>query len=203
MARLVSLGVLIGILIAVTIVFYQVMSSFLLPLFLAALVVVVFGPLYRWLLPRCRAKRHMAAALATVAIGAVAILPAAVISIMAAGEAISMSKRFDANQIEHLVARVRRKAGLDMPMLGQLRQMESTLSDSKWDSPFAVDHHALVTQVMQAVEELDRDLATADLPWLRSGKEAAKNALAKLRASAESLQKVQQDRKSTRLNSSH
>ena len=77
MARLVSLGVLIGILIAVTIVFYQVMSSFLLPLFLAALVVVVFGPLYRWLLPRCRAKRHMAAALATVAIGAVAILPAA------------------------------------------------------------------------------------------------------------------------------
>ena len=41
MARLVSLGVLIGILIAVTIVFYQVMSSFLLPLFLAALVVVV------------------------------------------------------------------------------------------------------------------------------------------------------------------
>lgn len=189
MARLVSLGVLIGILIAVTILFYQVMSSFLLPLFLAALVVVVFGPLYRWLLPRCRAKRHVAAAVATVAVGAIAILPAAVLSIMAAGEALSMSKRFDANQIEHLVARVRRKAGLDMPMLGQLRKMESTLSDSKWDSPFGVDHHALVTQVMESVEELDRDLATADLPWLRSGKDAATTALAKFRESAEALQK--------------
>ena len=66
MARLVSFAVLIVILILIALLFFRVMASFMLPLFLAALLVVVFHPLYRWTLVRCRNQRYVAAALTTI-----------------------------------------------------------------------------------------------------------------------------------------
>ena len=63
MARIVSLVVLIVILLAVGGLFLQVMAGFLLPLFLALLLVVIFGPLAR-LVPeevrRARSDRGVA-----------------------------------------------------------------------------------------------------------------------------------------------
>ena len=65
MARFVSLLVLVAILVIISIIFFQVMAGFFVPLFLAALHGVVVQPLYRWTLLKCRGYRHLAAGITT------------------------------------------------------------------------------------------------------------------------------------------
>ena len=65
MARFVSLLVLVAILVIISIIFFQVMAGFFVPLFLAALLGVVVQPLYRWTLYQCRGYRHVAAGITT------------------------------------------------------------------------------------------------------------------------------------------
>ena len=65
MARIVSLVVLVAILLVIGGLFFRVMANFLLPLFLALLLVVMFGPLYRWFRDRCRGHARIAAVLTT------------------------------------------------------------------------------------------------------------------------------------------
>ena len=57
MARIVSLIVLVAILLVIGRLVFQVMAGFLLPLFLALLLVVMFGPLYEWFRVRSRGQR--------------------------------------------------------------------------------------------------------------------------------------------------
>ena len=52
MTRLVSLGVILGLVAVFGLLSLRVMSGFLLPLLLAAMLVVIFGPLHRWLRDR-------------------------------------------------------------------------------------------------------------------------------------------------------
>ena len=54
MARIISLVVLVAILALMAVLFFQVMASFLLPAFLALLLVVIFGPVHRWFVARCK-----------------------------------------------------------------------------------------------------------------------------------------------------
>ena len=65
---LLALVVLVVILLLMAGLFFQVMANFLLPLFLAVLLVVMFGPLHRWFRRRCHGHERIAAALTTVAI---------------------------------------------------------------------------------------------------------------------------------------
>ena len=57
MARIISLVVLIAILLAIAGLFFRVMASFWLPLFLALLLVVMFGPLHDWFSAPMRGPR--------------------------------------------------------------------------------------------------------------------------------------------------
>jgi predicted PurR-regulated permease PerM len=75
MARIVSLIVLIVILLVIAGLFFQVMANFLLPLFLAVLLVVMFGPLNRWFRGRCRGHDRIAAMLTTGTIMLMVLIP--------------------------------------------------------------------------------------------------------------------------------
>ena len=55
MPRVISFIVLLAIVLLVGAVFFQVMAQFLVPLFLACVLVVVFEPLHRWILMRLAA----------------------------------------------------------------------------------------------------------------------------------------------------
>jgi len=61
MARIVSFLVLIAILVILSIIFFQVMAGFFVPLFLAALLGVVVQPIYQWMLNLCRGYSYLAA----------------------------------------------------------------------------------------------------------------------------------------------
>jgi predicted PurR-regulated permease PerM len=87
MAKIVSFIVLVVILLLIGGLFLQVMAGFLLPLFLAMLLVVIFGPLNRWFRRRCGKHERIAAMLTTVSIMLLVLIPMLVLLLEAGLEA--------------------------------------------------------------------------------------------------------------------
>lgn len=75
MPRLISFIVLLAIVLLVGAVFFQVMAQFMVPLFLACVLLVVFQPLHRWVLHYLPKYPRVAALATTVAILLVVLLP--------------------------------------------------------------------------------------------------------------------------------
>ncbi len=75
MARIVSFVVLVAILLAIAALFFQVMAGFLLPLFMAVLLAVMFGPLHRWFMAKCKGHDRVAAGLTTASIIVILSIP--------------------------------------------------------------------------------------------------------------------------------
>ncbi len=75
MARIVSFVVLVAILLVAAGLFFRVMAGFLLPMFMAVLLVIMFGPLHLWILGRCKGHDRLAAGLTTAAILLIVLLP--------------------------------------------------------------------------------------------------------------------------------
>jgi predicted PurR-regulated permease PerM len=92
MARIVSFVVLLLILLAIFGLFFRVMADFLLPMFLAVLLVVIFSPLHVWIQKRCKNHDRVAAMLTTAAIGLIFFVPAAYILFQAAQEGGNLGK---------------------------------------------------------------------------------------------------------------
>jgi predicted PurR-regulated permease PerM len=86
-ARIVSLVVLVVILLLMAGLFFQVMAGFFLPLFLALLLVVIFGPLHRWFRNRSGGHARLAAALTTASILLMVLIPLLTLLIAAGYEA--------------------------------------------------------------------------------------------------------------------
>jgi len=75
MARVVSFVVLVVILLVIAALFFMVMANFLLPMFLAVLLVIIFGPVHQWMLLKCKGRDRVAAGLTTGAILLILIIP--------------------------------------------------------------------------------------------------------------------------------
>jgi predicted PurR-regulated permease PerM len=73
--RVVSFIVLVGILLIIGAIFFKVMAAFVLPLFLAAVLVVVFKPLHMWVRERLPGRVRLAALATTTLIMLVVLLP--------------------------------------------------------------------------------------------------------------------------------
>ena len=74
--RVVSFIVLLAILLLIGTMFFQVMANFVVPLFLAAVLVVVFEPLHIWARLKLPGRPRAAAMLTTVLIVLTVVLPA-------------------------------------------------------------------------------------------------------------------------------
>lgn len=79
MPRVVSFIVLLAVIILIGSMFFQVMVQFIVPLFLAAVLVVIFKPLHLWVVSRCEDKPRLAAAITTSLIVMIVLLPLGVI----------------------------------------------------------------------------------------------------------------------------
>ena len=77
MSRNLSLLILFGTVVAIGVLFFKVVWPFLFPLFFAAVLTVLFRPFFGWVNRHCHGRRHIAAALVTVAVIAVVVLPLA------------------------------------------------------------------------------------------------------------------------------
>jgi len=74
-ARIVSFVVLVAILLVFAGLFIQVMADFLLPMFLALMLVIMFGPLHRWFKAKCKGHDRIAAGLTTLSILLIVLVP--------------------------------------------------------------------------------------------------------------------------------
>ena len=115
MSRVVSFVVLVAILLVIAAAFFRVMSSFLLPLFLAVLLVVMFRPVHRWIACRCRGRERLAAGLTTLVILAIVLLPMLGILAQAALEAGTMARDWNSASIKQKLTSLREKLGLQLP----------------------------------------------------------------------------------------
>src|SRR5213080_2507470 len=113
MARFVSLLVLIAILVIISIIFFQVMAGFFVPLFLAALLGVVVQPLYQWMLVQCRGYRHLAAGITTTLVAMIVLLPIGFIVATATMEGLSLIDRLQIGEVRGRLAEIRREFHLE------------------------------------------------------------------------------------------
>lgn len=99
MAKTLSFVVLVTLIVLVGAVFFAVMQQFLLPLFLAILLVIMFRPLHEWIGKKFPQRPHTVAALTTLAIVAIVLLPLMVIFLQAGMEAVAVAQSADPDEL--------------------------------------------------------------------------------------------------------
>ena len=129
LSRILSVVMLIFGILAVGALFYKVMAGFFVPLFLAALLVVLFRPVYLRILERSKNRRQLAAMATTLLIMTVVLLPIFLLLSVAASQFTAMVSHVNFNDISAALDRGREQIGISLPYAEQFRRLDS-LSDS-------------------------------------------------------------------------
>ena len=171
-SRYVSFGLLLGVIVIFGVVFYEVMAQFLVPLFLAALLVVVFRPLHRWIQEKCGGRQKLSALLTTASVLLVVLIPIGMLLVMAAAEGRQAYSQFSATKIAQNLKRVRTNLKLDMPSERELRLIDKELTELQGDlvlTPLEEDQHQIG---LYEVQEAGKVLAQEQgLEWPEKNEE--------------------------------
>jgi len=182
MARIISFIVLVAILLVMGALFFQVMAGFFVPLFLAVLLVVMFRPVHRWFVSRCRGRERLAAGLTTLAILAIVMAPLLLVLIQAGFEASSIARHWDSAVVKEKLAVLRQQTGLLLPpepVLASLDRLDTAIESCRQpghapDRPQLAEMSAaldellvLMTAELRAAKEIPAWSATQDPKRLR------------------------------------
>lgn len=115
MTRMVSFGVLIVLIIAIGFLSYEVMSTFLLPLFLAAMLTVLFHPVHDWFTKQVRGRTRLAALLTTLLILLSVLLPSLALGLLAFSESSDLFRRLDRDDISRKISMLQTRLSLGPP----------------------------------------------------------------------------------------
>ena len=165
MSRWLSLALLLGVIVAVSIIFYQVMIGFVLPLFLAAILVVIFRPLHAWFLQRWKNRPHTAAALTTTVVVLIVIAPAVLLTMMAAVEASSLPAQLNDQKIKQKITDLRRKLKLEYEFADEVRYLElsvASLHEEAQKGATAIGEPQAYQRLVDAAEHLHNRLVAAN-----------------------------------------
>ncbi|MDY0167718.1 MAG: AI-2E family transporter [Thermoguttaceae bacterium] len=100
MARIVSFTILIAILLAMSALFLWVMADFILPIFLALLLVVMFGPVHRWFVDKFQGRVRLAALATTGTILLSVLIPLTGVLALAANESVKLYEHLKGAQLD-------------------------------------------------------------------------------------------------------
>jgi len=163
-SRYVSFGLLLGVILIFILLFYGVMAKFLIPLFLAALLVVVFRPLHQWILKKCGGRQRIGAMLTTAAVMLTVLVPISLILMLAAAEGRTAYQQFNTSQIFDGVSKIRTNLNLDLPQ--EVRVIESELAAAQQNiglGPRQEDEHRqLLFDVHESAKKISHEKG---LPW--------------------------------------
>jgi predicted PurR-regulated permease PerM len=164
MTRMASLLVLIAILVIITFLFYRVMAGFILPLFLAVLLAVIFRPIHRWMLSRFRGRDTLCAGLTTGAILCIVLLPLAGILGLAAREGYKAYKTFDRKTLRDKLGDLGSKFGFERPYAPTITSLDSLILDLPESLPVADGAVGARTcdtlqEILTKVDKLRQELA--------------------------------------------
>jgi len=163
-SRYISLGLLIAIILIFVFLFYEVMAQFVVPLFLAALLVVVFRPLHQWILAKCGGRETLGALITTAAIMLAVLVPICLLLVLAAAEGRAAFRQFNTAQIYDGVQKVRTSLKLDLPKSVQV--IETELEQAQQAVGLGVsrqtEHARLLGDVCQSAKQISEENS---LPW--------------------------------------
>ncbi|RLS44121.1 MAG: AI-2E family transporter [Planctomycetota bacterium] len=151
MTRLVSLAVLMGLVALFGLLSFRVMASFLLPMLLAAMLVVIFSPLHRWVRERTRWPDWAAAAVTTVAVVLIVLTPIALVLFRAGGDAVAILRRpegirLDPHVLDGLVARFNELTGLQITAESVNGELKRLIEE--WIGPIAARAPAVIAKIL-------------------------------------------------------
>ncbi len=157
MSRLVSFVVLAAILAVIATLFYRVMAGFLLPLFLAAVLVIMFRPLHAWYLARCGKRTRLAAGLTTLTILLIVLAPSALLVTRAAAEMVALASLFDTRAAHRKLDKLRQRLGLALPpeqVRSLMADLDRTLREWQTDRPTQAQAAAGANALLQKADRL-------------------------------------------------
>ncbi len=151
MTRIVSFAVLVGLVALFGLLSLRVMASFLLPLLLAAMLVVIFGPLHRRLRDRLGLADWMAAGLTTVIVLVIVLVPLGLLVTRAVADAMSMVRspeavRLDPAVLGRLMEGVNEATGLHLTADGINAELHRLAED--WLAPIAARAPVVIGKVV-------------------------------------------------------
>ena len=127
MSRKISFWILLGVIFLMVIIFFRVMASFLVPMFLAAILCVMFGPVHVWIFKKVNGRPRTAALLTTGTILLVVLVPLIILITLAILESREIVSKLDANSIKNKAEKVRTSLKLDFPYKEDFESIESAL----------------------------------------------------------------------------
>lgn len=158
--RAISFVMLVTIIIVIGFLFYRVMANFLLPLFLAALLVVIFRPLHRRLFVKLGGRVRLAAGLTTAIILLIVLIPLGLVLFLAVSEGIELAANLDVRTAQQRLSRLREALGLGSPFADELRKIDQGLQELSQKIDEQPDLAPLVaSKLLQRVNELETRLA--------------------------------------------
>lgn len=163
-ARYFSFAMLLGVIVLVGVLFYEVMVGFFIPLFLAMILVVIFRPLHKWIASKFNDRPSIAALSTTVIVLLMVLVPLAVVLILAAVEGQEAVSRFNVAQFSEGAIKIRSKLHLELPRSITVIEREmKILEQYKTLSVESEDMHRLALfEAESAARELS---ATINLDW--------------------------------------
>jgi predicted PurR-regulated permease PerM len=188
MARFVSFLVLVAILVITSIIFFQVMAGFFVPLFLAALLGVVVQPLYRWILDQCRGYRHLAAGITTTLVALIVLLPIGLVVTTATLEGLSLLDQLQLADVRTKLDQLRREFSLEIPREHDVRSIEAVLRNwrekQRKGEPVQFDPEQVKSLIarVESIEKWLNDQAVRDVRIRAADASALKLALGQLLA---------------------
>lgn len=180
LSRILSVVVLILGIIAVGALFYKVMAGFFVPLFLAALLVVVFRPMHLWILHRLGDRPRLAALSTTLIIMTVVLFPVFLVLSIATSQFTAMISQVNFKDLTAALDRGRDQLGISLPYAEQFRRLD-LLADSL-DEPQRPGQARTDAVVMANIEEAKSliKFLQDDVPGPAAAEAAAEVALARL-----------------------
>jgi predicted PurR-regulated permease PerM len=129
-SRYLSFITLLAVIVLLIVLFYKVMAGFFVPLFLAALLVVIFRPWHLWIIERCKGRLKLAALLTTTGIMLSVLVPLAVLFVLAAFEGQQLMKSLNRATLIRNINDIRNRLNLTMPELAkEIRAIEIQLDN--------------------------------------------------------------------------
>ncbi len=201
-ARVLSIAMLVVAIVVIGVLFYQVMASFFVPLFLAALLVVIFRPAYQWILHRVQGRHRVASALTTLFILLLVLLPAGLILSVAIAQGTLFVRQIGDGGLAESLGRVRKGLALELPSSDSFRQLDDDIAAVAQPLPQAVakvrieDAEAIVRYLHSEIgSEEPSEESFADLLEQLAELSAAGGALADLSASDDPIAREQARKK--------
>ena len=148
---MVSFAVLLGLVVLFGLLSLRVMASFLLPLLLAAMLVVIFSPLHRRLRSRFGLADWLAAAVTTVIVLVIVLVPLGLLVTRAGADAAAMARspegvKLDPAVLDGLVTRFNEVTGMQVTAEGVNAELRGVVE--QWIGPVAARAPAVLGKLL-------------------------------------------------------